>query len=67
MEMNNSEDIAITSDKDIMLQAQENLTVVSGSSSLLIVADEKVQVKQGSTTMALSGNISFTGGEFRIQ
>lgn len=67
MEMNDSEGITITSDKDIMIQAQENLTVASGSSSLLIAADEKVQVKQGSTTMTLSGDISFTGGEFRIQ
>lgn len=67
VEMNDSEGITITSDKDIVIQAQENLTVASGSASLLIAADDKVQVKQGGTTMTLSGDISFTGGEFRIQ
>lgn len=67
VEMNDSEGITITSDKDIVIQAEENLTVASGSASLLIAADDKVQVKQGGTTMTLSGDISFTGGEFRIQ
>lgn len=67
VEMDDSEGITITSDKDILIQAQENLTVASGSASLLIAADDKVQVKQGGTTMTLRGDISFTGGEFRIQ
>lgn len=67
VEINDSEGITITSDKDIVIQAQENLTVASGSASLLIAADDKVQVKQGGTTMTLSEDISFTGGEFRIQ
>lgn len=67
VEMNDSEGITITSDKDITVQADENLTISSNSSSLLIAAADKVQVKQGSTTMTLSGDISFTGGEFRIQ
>ena len=67
VEMNDSEGITITSDKDILIQAGENLTVASQKASLLIAADDKVQVKQGSTSMTLSGDISFTGGEFRIQ
>ncbi len=67
VEMNDSEGITITSDKDILIQAEENLTVASQKASLLIAADDKVQVKQGSTSMTLSGDISFTGGEFRIQ
>ena len=67
VEMNDSEGITITSDKDIVIQAKENLTVASGAESLLIAAEDKVQVKQGGTTMTLSGDISFTGGEFRIQ
>lgn len=67
VEMNDSQGITITSDKDIVIQADENLTVASNSASLLIAADDMVQVKQGGTTMTLSGDISFTGGEFRIQ
>ena len=67
VEMNDSEGITITSDKDVAIQADDNLTITSNSASLLIAAKDKVQVKQGGTTMTLSGDISFTGGEFRIQ
>lgn len=67
LEMHDSEGITITSDKDIVIQAEENLTVASGAASLLIAANDKVQVKQGGTTMTLEGDITFTGGEFRIQ
>ncbi len=67
VEMNDSEGITITSDKDIVIEAEENLTIASANASLLIAADDIVQVKQGGTTMTLSEDISFTGGEFRIQ
>lgn len=67
VELNDSEGITITSDKDIVIQADQNLTISSASASLLIAADDKVQVKQGKTTMTLSDDIYFTGGEFRIQ
>lgn len=67
VKLEDKEGITIASNKDIMIQAAGNLTVSSCSDSLLIAADDKVQVKQGSTTMTLSDDISFTGGEFRIQ
>lgn len=67
VEMNDQEGITMTSDKDILIQAQENMTIASGASSLLIAAEDIVQVKQGGTTMTLSDDIYFTGGEFRIQ
>ncbi len=67
VELNDSEGITIASDKDVVIQADENLTISSMSASLLIAADDKVQVKQGGTTMTLSDDIFFTGGEFRIQ
>lgn len=67
VELNDREGITITSDKDIVIQADENLTISSAASSLLVAADDKVQVKQGGTTMTLSDDIYFTGGEFRIQ
>ena len=57
----------MSSDKDIMIQADGEMTIASGSSSLLMAAEETVQVKQGGTTMTLSDDIYFTGGEFRIQ
>lgn len=67
VEMNDSEGIMITSDRDIVVEAKENLTISSSSASLLIAAEDKLQVRQGGTSMTLSGDIAFTGGEFRIQ
>ncbi len=67
VEMNDSEGIMITSDKDIVVDAKENLTISSNSASLLIAAEDRLQVRQGGTSMTLSGDIAFTGGEFRIQ
>lgn len=67
VEMNDRDGITITSDKDIVIEAEENLTVSSANASLLIAADDILQVRQGSTAMTLGGDISFTGGEFRIQ
>ena len=67
VEMNDKEGITVTSDNDILIQAEENMTIASGSASLLIAAEDIVQVRQGGTTMTLSDDIYFTGGEFRIQ
>lgn len=68
VELNDREGITIASNKNITIQAKENLTIASGQASLLIAAEEKLQMKQGgNTAMTLSGDISFTGGEFRIQ
>lgn len=67
IEMNDQEGITMTSDKDIVIQADGEMTIASGSASLLMAAEEILQVKQGGTTMTLSDDIYFTGGEFRIQ
>lgn len=57
----------IIRDKEIVIDAKDNLTIASNNASLLIAANNILQVKQGGTSMTLSGDISFTGGEFRIQ
>lgn len=67
VEMNDNEGITISSNKDIVIEADDNLTISSTNSSLLFAADESLQVKQGSTSMTLDEDIHFTGGEFRIQ
>lgn len=67
VELNDSEGITVCSDKDIVIEAGDNLTISSQNASLLIAAQDTLQVKQGGTSMTLSGDISFTGGEFRIQ
>ncbi|MBD5530668.1 MAG: hypothetical protein HDQ98_00485 [Lachnospiraceae bacterium] len=67
VEMDDSKGITITSDRNITIQAQDNLTIASENASLLLAASDSLQVKQGGTSIKLSGDISFTGGEFRIQ
>lgn len=67
VEMNDNEGITISSDKDITIEAADNLTVSSANASLLLAAEDNLQVKQGGTTMTLDDDIYFTGGEFRIQ
>ena len=67
VEMNDSEGISIISDKDVLIEAADKLTIASEAGSLLVAAEEALQVKQGGTSMTLSEDISFTGGEFRIQ
>ena len=67
VEMNDSEGISIISDKDVVIEAADKLTIASEGGSLLVAAEEILQVKQGGTSMTLSEDISFTGGEFRIQ
>lgn len=67
LEMNDSEGITLSSDKDIVIEAEDNLTLSSADESVLIAAADILQVKQGGTSMTLDDDIYFTGGEFRIQ
>lgn len=67
VELNDNEGIAISSDKDILIKAEENLTISSENASLLLSASDSLQVKQGGTSMTMDEDIHFTGGEFRIQ
>lgn len=67
IEMDDNEGITISSNKNIVIEAGDNLTVASTNSSLLLAAEEYLQVKQGSTSMTLDEDIHFAGGEFRIQ
>lgn len=67
VEMDDSEGITIASDRDIVIEAEDNLTISSANASLLIAAEDVLQVKQGGTSMTLDKDIIFTGGEFRIQ
>lgn len=67
IEMSDEEGIFIGSDKEIMIQAKQDITVSSQNAALLIAAEDRVQVQQGGTVMTLNDDISFAGGEFRIQ
>ena len=55
------------SDKDVTIEAKDSVTISSEAGSVLVAAEEILQVAQGGTSMTLKEDISFTGGEFRIQ
>lgn len=65
--MDDKDGITIASDRDIVIEAEDNLTIASANASLLIAAEDTLQIKQGGTSMTLDKDIIFTGGEFRIQ
>lgn len=67
VEMKDEEGITIVSDKDIVIEAKDNVTITSENGSLLLGAENSLQLKQGGTMMTLKEEISFTGREFRIQ
>lgn len=67
IELSDKEGISIISNKDIIIQSDENITIGSQDESILIAAQDKLQMKQGETGMTLSEDISFIGGEFRMQ
>lgn len=67
VEMDDKDGITIASDRDIVIEAEDNLTIASANASLLIAAEDTLQIKQGGTSMTLDKDIIFTGGEFRIQ
>ncbi len=67
VEMNDQEGISIMSDKDVTIEAKDSVTISSEAGSVLVAAEEILQVAQGGTSMTLKEDISFTGGEFRIQ
>lgn len=67
IEMDDSKGISISSNKSIIIETTDNLTISSTNSSLLLAASDSLQVKQGGTSMTLDEDIHFTGGEFRIQ
>lgn len=67
IEMDDGKGITISSNKNITIETNDNLTISSTNSSLLLAANDCLQVKQGGTSMTLDENIHFTGGEFRIQ
>ena len=67
VEMNDQEGISIMSDKDVTIEAKDSVTISSEAGSVLVAAEEILQVAQGGTSMTLKEDISFTGGEFRIR
>jgi hypothetical protein len=67
IELSDGKGIFIESNKDIAIRADGNLQVSSQAASLTIAAGERVDVTQGHTTMTVKEDITFAGGQFRMQ
>lgn len=67
VELRDQEGILIESDKAVQISADGDLTISSGNSSVTIAASEQVVIQQGGTSLIMDKDISFTGGNFRMQ
>ncbi|SNS15327.1 Phage late control gene D protein (GPD) [Anaerovirgula multivorans] len=59
--------IEIYSDKDIKMFAKENIEITSEEAEITMQAGESVNLKQGETTVVIEENITFNGGQVRLQ
>mgnify|MGYP001030227536 CR=1 FL=1 len=66
LEMKDEEGIKLISNKDIILQAEENITVSSKSSNISMEADKALSLKQGNTSFCLSNTIKMSGGKINM-
>ncbi len=67
IEMTDAEGIHIVSAHSVVLEAQEDMTITSNAGSLLVAGASSVSIKQKGTTIELENDISFVGGNLKIQ
>lgn len=67
IELTDAEGIRMVSAHSVMFEAAEDMTVSSGTGSLVIAGASSVSLKQGGTGINLDKGISFIGGELRVQ
>lgn len=67
VELSDQEGILIESDKSVQINSSGELTVSSQKSSVTIIGTEQVVIQQGGASLVLDNDISFTGGDFRMQ
>ena len=67
IEMTDAEGIHIVSAHSVVLEAQEDMTITSNAGSLLVAGASSVSFKQKGTSIELENDISFVGGNLKIQ
>jgi len=67
IELTDAEGIHIVSEHSIMLEAAEDLTISSDTGSLIVAGDSSVNFRQKGTSIQLDNEISFIGGNLKIQ
>ena len=66
LEMKDDEGIKLISNKDIILQAEENIMISSKNSNISMEADRSVSLKQGNTSFCLNNTIKMSGGKINM-
>lgn len=59
--------IHIVSEHSVMLEVAEDLTISSDTGSLIVSGDSFVNFRQKGTSIQLDDEISFVGGNLKIQ
>lgn len=67
IELIDEEGIRIISANSVMLEAGKDLTITSNNGSLLVAGASSVNFKQKGTSIQLNNDISFIGGNLKIQ
>lgn len=67
IELTDKEGIHIVSEHSVMLEAAEDLTISSDTGSLIVSGDSFVNFRQKGTSIQLDDEISFVGGNLKIQ
>ena len=67
IELRDKEGILINSDKEIRINSKGKLEITSENSTVIINGTDKVTLNQGDTNLIIDKDISFTGGDFRMQ
>ena len=65
--LTDEEGIQIISDRSILLEAAQDLTITSDTGSLLMAGDSSVDLRQKGTGIRLEDSILFVGGDLKIQ
>lgn len=66
LEMNDNEGIKLISNKDIILQAADNIMIASQSSNISMEAENALSMKQGSAALSLNNTIKMSGGKINM-
>lgn len=67
IKLDDEEGIFIISDKDVVIEAEENLAIASVTESLSVEAKESIEMIQGDTQITMKEEIVVEGAEVKIQ
>lgn len=65
--LSDKEGISISSNKAIIINSQTSINISSSSDTLRITAPKAVTLRQGTTQLQLKNNLTFSGGQVRIE